>query len=175
MRFETEYNVQNAPQDSAYGPVPAGDYVATIEKAEIKNTKAGTGSYLNLQLKLQNGRVVFGTITLRNQSKAAEDIGKVQMGQLQVAAGIPLLTDTDQLIGSSVLVHITIRQQAGYEDSNNVGKYRAVGNAVGNNHPASVQPQHPPRQPVAPPSQQQPTAPATATRPAGSATPPWKR
>ena len=52
--LDTPINVDDLPQDEggSFEPIPAGDYIATISGAELKMTKAGTGQYINLKLKI---------------------------------------------------------------------------------------------------------------------------
>lgn len=117
--------------EQSYDPVPEGLYNADIEKAEVKQTKDGTGQYINMQLKIlgptQSGRVVFGTINIQNKSEKAEEIGLRQLKELRAACGIASLRDTDELIGRQVKIKVKIQpEKDGYPARNTIGGYSAI-------------------------------------------------
>lgn len=89
-------------------PVPAGEYLFLIEKADIEEIDKGKlagKQALVVQLKIDdpesesNGRVVFDRMTIDTE------LGDVVMKQLQKAAGLvpgPDGLDTDDLVGKHV-------------------------------------------------------------------------
>ena len=85
--------------DRSYDLIPEGWYNATITKAELNNTKAGTGQKIDMRYDItgptQQGRVVFGTVNVRNQSQKAEEIGRQQLGEIMRAVGLAKIQDTD--------------------------------------------------------------------------------
>jgi hypothetical protein len=110
----------------------------TVKDAELKATNDGTGQYIKLRLDVtgpaHSGRVIFANLNIRNKSSAAEQIGRAQLGSLMKAAGLATLTDTDRLIGSSLVVKVAIREartdpatgKKTYEASNEVKAYKAA-------------------------------------------------
>jgi hypothetical protein len=134
-----EFNRDQLPQGtSSYDPIPAGWYPARIVEADPTDTKSGSGSYLKMQWEImgQNhaNRRVFGNLTLRNENEKAEQIGMEQMRALMDALGIPVLKQSEQLIGKSCEIKVSIRAAQGqYEASNDVKGFRAAG---GNKLPA---------------------------------------
>lgn len=158
-------NVNDLPQDEGgnFDPLPAGDYIATISGADLKMTKAGTGQYINLKLKIEGpthaGRVIFSMINIRNQNPEAERIGRTQLGNIQRALGIATLQDTDQLIGGQIAVKVAVKPATEqYPAGNEVKAYKAVNGA-----------QAPSPAFAAPPAQ------AAASPSAGRAAPPWAK
>jgi hypothetical protein len=97
---------------SSYDPLPAGWYMVRIADAEIKQTKAGNGSYVSIRYDVlgptHQGRVVYGNITISNQSRKAEEIGEQQMAALRSSIGLARITDTDQLIGATVEIKLKV-------------------------------------------------------------------
>lgn len=147
--------------EQEYEPVPEGVYNADIEKAELKDTKNGTGQYINLQLKIigpmSAGRVVFAMINIKNANPKAEEIGLRQLKELRTACGIATLRDTDELIGRTVKIKVKVNpEKDGYKASNSVASYQSINGGVmpspGTNGQANT------------------TAPATS-----GSTPPWAR
>lgn len=161
------FGVDELPQsDRNYELIPEGWYNATITKAELANTKAGTGQKIDVRYDItgptQQGRVMFQAINIRNQSQKAEEIGRQQLGELMRAIGLPRVEDTDQLIGTNMLIKIKIRKPtdkdkaAGYtEDKNEVAGFKASGGGIAP-QPAAF------------------AAPAATSAPAG-AKPPWAK
>lgn len=114
-----------------FSPLPDGWYAVTVSEADVKATKAGTGSYIKMRLDVtgptHQGRVVFTNINIRNPNTKAEDIGQQQLGELMRAVGLPRLEDTDQLIGRSFSVKLVTRSSEQYGDQNEVKAYKAAG------------------------------------------------
>lgn len=126
-QLDQSYDAESLPK-STFDPVPAGRYEAVIHSASVENTKSG-GQMLKYRLDLMapaQGRVVFGTVTLKNANPKAVEIGKQQLGDLIRAAGIPRLTDTDQLVGCRVLARIGIEKSEEYGDRNKVNGIQAI-------------------------------------------------
>jgi hypothetical protein len=132
------FSTESLPvSDRSYDLIPEGWYNATITKADLNATKAGTGQKIDMRYDItgptHQGRVVFGTVNVRNQSQKAEEIGKQQLGEIMRAIGIAKITDTDELVGGSLCVRVKIRQPTeqdkanGYGDARNeIGGFKSV-------------------------------------------------
>ena len=127
--------------DRSFELVPEGWYNATITKAELGKTKAGTGDKIDMRYDItgptQQGRVVFGTVNVRNQSQKAEEIGRQQLGEIMRAVGLAKINDSDELIGGSICIRVKIRQPTeqdkinGYGDARNeVGGFKSASGAL---------------------------------------------
>jgi hypothetical protein len=117
--------------DRSYDLIPEGWYNATITKAELNNTKAGTGQKIDMRYDIvgptHQGRVVFGTVNVRNQSQKAEEIGRQQLGEIMRAVGLAKINDSDELIGGSICVRVKIRPaENGYDARNEVGGFKST-------------------------------------------------
>ena len=131
------FNANDIPQsENNFEPIPAGWYEVSINTAELKETKAGTGEYIALRYDVlgpaHQGRVIFGNLNIRNPNSKAQDIGIQQLGELMRAIGLPSVEDTDQLVGGHLEVKVKIREASGgYDASNDVSGFKAVkGGAV---------------------------------------------
>jgi hypothetical protein len=151
------FNTDDLPQGNTgdFQPLPDGWYTAHIAKAEMCNTKAGTGQYIKLRYDItgptHQGRVVFGNLNIRNPNPKAEEIGRQQLGDLMRAIGLKTVSDTDQLIGGTLSIKLATKPADGqYEASNEVKAFKAIEGAA-MPRPAAT------------------SAPASA----GTATPPW--
>lgn len=121
------------PVKSSFEPLAPGWYEARIHTAELAETKAG-GRVIKIRYDILGptgqGRVVFGSITLRNANPIAIQIGDQQRADLVAAAGIGSLTDTDQLVGCAVQIKLAVRRSEEYGDSNDVRGYKPTSGGV---------------------------------------------
>ena len=125
------FDINSIPQQANdFSPLPEGWYTTTIKSAEIRDTKDKTGQYIAVRYDVtgptHQGRVVFGNINIKNKSTAAEEIGRQALGSIMRAIGLSRVDDTDQLIGGSLQIKLSIRTQDGYEPTNDVRAYKAL-------------------------------------------------
>lgn len=126
------YQVKDIPEQDSFEPIPAGWYNARITEAEVKSTKAGTGSYVKVRYDItgptHQGRVIYGNINLSNPNQQAEQIGIQQLGSLARAIGLEVISDSDQLINRDVQIKLSIKKDTSgqYNDSNDVKGFKAV-------------------------------------------------
>ena len=126
------FDVSNLPQGNGgnFDPLPPGWYSATMAGAELKATKSGTGQYISVRYDIigptHQGRVVFGNLNIRNQSPKAEEIGRQQLGDICRAIGLAKVSDTDQLIGHSLMIKLSVEKSDQYGDKNEVKGFKAI-------------------------------------------------
>lgn len=152
-----EFNVNELPQGNGnFEPLPAGWYTATISQSDLKDTKAGNGQYIKLRYDItgptHQGRVVFGNLNIKNANPKAEEIGRIDLGNIMRAIGLAKVTDTDQLIGGSLSIKLEVKNDPQYGSSNEVKGYKSLSGSVA-------------------PVSQMATAPVAAT--SGKVAPPW--
>jgi len=152
--------------DGDFSPLPAGEYSVTIDGADLKQTKAGDGTYINLKMIVDGpthmGRIVFSMLNIQNPSQKAEAIGRGQLGDILRILGIQAATfeDTDQLLSGQMIVKLSIKEAQGdYKAGNNVQSYKPL--TGGSQAPA-------PRQAAPAPQRQSTAAPAAKS-------PPWAK
>lgn len=125
--------IAEAQKGGEFAPIPTGVYVAQINRSEIKQTKAGTGSYLSLGFQIIEGeyanRIIFQNITLANQNQVATKIGREQLAQLAGACGIYQLGDSQELHGIPMQIKVVIESDktGQYEPSNAIKKFTTYG------------------------------------------------
>jgi hypothetical protein len=117
-----------------YSVLPAGWYSATISGAEVKETKAGNGEYIAIKYSItrptHQGRVIFGNLNIKNPNPKAEEIGRQQLGDIMRAIGLARVTDTDQLIGGSLVIKLDVKEDEKYGERNEVKGFKAASGAV---------------------------------------------
>lgn len=125
----TQEEVQAAQNDN-YAALPAGNYVAQVERSEVKQTKDGIGSYLSLGFKIlegdYSGRMLFGNITLTNKNSQAQEIGRKQLIKLSTACGLGHLQDSEQLHGIPVMIKVSDSRVYDGEKQNDIKDYKPV-------------------------------------------------
>jgi hypothetical protein len=118
----------------SYEPIPAGWYAAEIDKAEVRDTKAGTGKYLKLELvvldEAHEGRRVFTQINLSNPNQQAVEIGQRELAALSMACGITSLRDSAELLQKQIDIKLKVKKDEGREPENAVVGYRPLTDAA---------------------------------------------
>lgn len=110
-----------------FQPIPDGVYNVEVKSAEMKDTKDGTGQYINLAFTVLGpthaNRIVFSMINIVNKNPAAEEIGLRQLKELRIACGIATLRDTDELLGKSLKIKVKTQKSEEYGDKNFVTSF----------------------------------------------------
>jgi hypothetical protein len=147
-----------------FEPIPAGWYPVEIEKAEIKDTKAGDGKYLKIEHTVVGdkfaNRKIWKQINLVNKSEKAVEIGLRELAALGIACGLSAITDTSELLGKQVLAKVEIKKDEGREPDNQIRTYKPLDGAVA------------PKATAAPAAHKPAAMPPTATTAAPAATKP---
>lgn len=95
-------NIQFEERTSpSHGPLPAGEYEVMIVKSDTKATKAGNGSYLELEMHVisgdHTGRRHWERLNLDNPSLQTVKIAEEQLARLCVALGLDEVNDSEEL------------------------------------------------------------------------------
>lgn len=114
--------------------VPAAVYLANIIASELKDTKSGSGKYLQLTWEILEGpfarRKIFERLNVVNGNKTAENIGKSQYSKLCTAAGFPTQQKISTVLhGIPCRIKVVVKTDAQYGDSNEIKNYEAVAGA----------------------------------------------
>lgn len=121
------------PQDS-FEPIPAGWYECMIVESEMKQTKSGTGQYLQLRLDVTEGqyanRVLFERLNLDNPNTTAVDIAQRTLSAICHATGVLQPRDSSDLHNIPLRVKVSVRPAGnGYEANNDIKGYESLGGA----------------------------------------------
>jgi len=128
----------NATEVEPAAPItalPPGRYPVAISKTEMKDTKAGTGQYLQIELTVTSGtasnRKLWARLNLVNPNQQAVDIARRELSAICHAVGVLQVNDSDELLGREMMVDVAIEKngQTG-EDTNKVKGYSAIGAAA---------------------------------------------
>ena len=134
----------NASPESQFSALPSGEYPALITDSTVKQTKAGTGTYLELTYQIVDGpykgRQLWARVTLSNPNATATQIGQQHLAQLRHATGQMQLQDSQQLHNIPHLIRVEHKPATGsYPESNEVKSFKALAGAPVRTQPAPQQ------------------------------------
>ena len=146
------FNAHEVEPTASFEAIPAGKYLAAITESEMKPTKNGSGSYLQLTLTIlegeYKGRVLWARLNLVNPNQTAVKIAQSELSAVCRAVGVMTPRDSCELHNIPLLITVKVkkREDTG-ELANEVKGYEPKSAAAGKPQQA----------------------------PANSTTPPWKR
>lgn len=127
---QLQFDASSVSPESQFTPIPNGDYPVLISESEIKDTKAGTGQYLQLVLEVidghYKGRKIWDRLNIVNPNQVAQDIGQRALSQICHAVGVLNLQDTADLHQKPLVAKVVVSPaRDGYDESNEVKEYKA--------------------------------------------------
>lgn len=137
---------QVAPNAGTPDPIPAGWYNAQIDESEMKPTKDGTGTYLQLRFSVVDGqyanRKIYARLNLRNSNPVAQEIAYGELSAICHATGVMQLQDSQQLHGIPMKIKVKLRPaKDGYDASNEIGGYKHINDQVEGGNQGGAAPQ----------------------------------
>jgi hypothetical protein len=135
MQFNFDATGIDTSDDRSFEPLPKGKYNAMVVESTLKDTKAGTGKFIELVCQIIDGqymnRKIWWRLNIVNPNKVAEDIGRKDLATLMANLGLGAqMGDTQELHGKPFAMGLKIRQSEGYEPSNDVTFTAAVSGPV---------------------------------------------
>jgi hypothetical protein len=146
------FDASQVEPTASFDPIPAGKYMAAITESEMKPTKNGSGSYLQMTFTVLEGeyknRVLWARLNLNNPNATAVKIARSELSAICHAVGVLQPRDSVELHNIPLLITVKVkkREDTG-ELTNEIKGYEPKAAAAG-------QPQQ---------------------APAADTTPPWKR
>jgi hypothetical protein len=128
---QLNFNAEDAPE-SDFEPIPKDEYEMHIIQTDMKDTKAGDGSFLECRIQIleegdYQGRLLFERFNLVNPSEVAVRIAQRQLAQLCEAIGILSVEDSEELHDIPFVGVVDIEAGKGdYGPQNRIKKYLAV-------------------------------------------------
>ena len=146
------FDASQVEPSASFDPIPAGKYLAAITESEMKATKTGAGSYLQMTFTVLDGeyknRMLWARLNLNNPNVTAVKIARSELSALCRAVGVLQPRDSVELHNIPLLITVKVKKRTDNDElTNEVKGYEPKAVAAG-------QPQ------------QAPTA---------DSTPPWKR
>ena len=122
-KLTTKFVTANAPESSSFEALPAGKYTCIISDSEMKETKAGTGQYLQCTLQIvdgqHKGRQTWARFNLVNPNATAVEIAERQFGELCRALKLAQVEDSQDLHDKPFIAKLKLRPASGEFDASN--------------------------------------------------------
>lgn len=124
------FNAHTVEPNESFDPIPAGEYLCVITASDAKPTKAGTGSYLELEFEVidgpYKGRKLWDRLNLANPNELAVKIARATLSAICRAVGVMEPKDSCELHDLPLLVKVRVEKRADTDELSNVIKgYRS--------------------------------------------------
>lgn len=143
------FNATEVEPTGSFDPVPARKYLAAITESEMKPTKTGSGSYLQLTFTILDGeyknRVLWARLNLNNPNATAVKIARGELSAICHAVGVMQPRDSVELhnLPLVIVVKLKKRDDTG-ELSNEIKGYEPKAAVTGQPQQAPVTSNTPP-------------------------------
>lgn len=149
------FNANEVQPSSGFEPIPAGKYVAVINDDIMKDTRSGTGRYLQLEFEIiegeYRGRKLWSRLNLENPNAQAVQIARSELSAICRAVNVMQLRDTVELHNMPLVISVRCKKNRETDEMQN----EIAGYEPKQSYSAS--------------------APAPVPAAQGNATPPWAR
>lgn len=109
------FNANEVEPTTSFEPLPAGKYLAAITESEMKPTKSGGGSYLQLTFTILDGeyknRVVWARLNLNNPNATAVKIARSELSAICHAVGVMQPRDSVELHNLPLLITVKCKKR----------------------------------------------------------------
>ncbi|MFQ5735162.1 MAG: DUF669 domain-containing protein [Planctomycetaceae bacterium] len=106
-----------------FDPVPAGKYLSVITDTEIKPTKSGNGSYLQLTFEIlegpHKGRHLWARLNLDNPNETAVKIARAELSAICRAVGVMAPNDSVELHNLPLVITVRCKKRPDTGDITN--------------------------------------------------------
>ena len=109
------FDANNVDPASDFEPIPAGKYLVTITNTEMKQTKSGTGHYLELTFQVLDGqykgRLLWSRLNLDNPNAQAVQIAQGELSAICRAVGVMRPKDSIEMHNLPLLVTVKCKKR----------------------------------------------------------------
>ena len=153
------FNANEVEPSKAFDPIPAGKYIAVITDSEMKETRAGTGRYLQLEFEITDGefagRKLWSRLNIENQNAEAVRMARADLSAICRAVNVLTPSDSIDLHNLPMVIKVHCRKDKNTgEITNDIRGYESKAN-------------------YRPEPKQAPSAPTTAQNARIPSKPPW--
>ncbi|MGE0378965.1 MAG: DUF669 domain-containing protein [Planctomycetaceae bacterium] len=120
------FNAQDVEPNDSFDPLPSGDYLCVIVASDLKPTKSGNGSFLELELEViegpYKGRKLWDRLNLNNPNQTAMKIAKGTLSAICRAVNVLQPQDSSELHDLPLLCKVRLEKRSDIDDLTNVVK-----------------------------------------------------
>ena len=126
------FDANEVEPSSPLDPIPDGNYLAVVTASEVKPTKSGTGSYLQLTFEVIEGdyksRLLWTRLNLDNPNATAVQIARQELSAICRAVGVMKPQESQELHDLPLIVDVRSKKRSDSNEMTNVVKgYYKVG------------------------------------------------
>src|SRR5262245_60959552 len=109
------FNAGNVEPTIEFEAIPAGKYLAMITDSEVKPTKNGSGTYLQLTFQVvegqYKGRFVWARLNLQNPNATAVQIARAELSAICRAVGVMTPGDSAELHNLPLVITVRCKKR----------------------------------------------------------------
>ncbi len=110
------FDANQVDPTSDFEPIPADKYQAVLTHSEMKLTKSGTGSYLQLSFQIIEGpyrnRLLWARLNLDNPNETARKIAQGELSAICRAVGVLTPRDSVELHNLPLMIHVKCKKRS---------------------------------------------------------------
>ena len=125
------FNATEIDPAQSFELLPPAEYAVIITASEMKETKSGSGEYLELVYQVvdgeYSGRKLWDRLNILNANVTAQEIGQRSLSAICHAVGVLNPTDSDELHDKPFVVRVgTQPARDGYDAGNVIKGYKSA-------------------------------------------------
>lgn len=109
------FDANKVEPTTAFDPIPAGKYLATMTASEMKPNKAGTGQFLELVFTIIEGefknRSLWARLNLDNPNELAVKIAQAELSAICRAVGVMAPGDSTELHNLPLVIRVRCKKR----------------------------------------------------------------
>ncbi len=117
------FDATQVDPNASFDPIPAGKYLAAITESEMKPTKNGSGSYLQLTFTVvegeYQGRMLWARLNLNNPNATAVKIARSELSAICHAVGVLQPRDSVELHNVPMVVTVKLKKRSDNDELSN--------------------------------------------------------
>lgn len=117
------FDATQVEPSSGFSPIPAGKYVAVITDDEMKDTRNGSGRYLQLTFEIvegeYSGRKLWTRLNLENANMEAVKFARADLSAICRAVNVMQLQDTVQLHNLPMVITVRLKKNKETDEMQN--------------------------------------------------------
>ena len=134
MAHLNNFNANEVEPAIGFDPIPAGKYLAAITDSEMKNTKNGSGKYLQLTFTVIEGeyknRVLWARLNLENPNATAVKMARAELSAICRAVGVMTPRDSIELHNLPLTISVKLKKRDSGELDNEIAGYERKAQAT---------------------------------------------
>lgn len=117
------FDARQVDPSTVFEPVPAGKYVAVIVASQQKDTRSGSGQYLELTFQIVEGeyagRQLWARLNLSNPNAQTVKIARAELSAICRAVGVMTPRDSSDLHNLPLLITVRCKKRQDTEEITN--------------------------------------------------------